>query len=183
MINSSPIAFGTGSRRKSGADAFAGLLQDFYQDLLDMGVPDHLASLVRRIDEDGDRRSGDRKLAIIVESDGEARKLAAALLEETELRVVECASAEEALAVLQNEGRHVAFVFADRHLAGPRSGIEFVRSVATLWPTARIVITVEEDDDDLDAVPTEVVQIRKPWRGLDVLTEARRAVEAGPRRL
>ena len=177
------MSFGAGSGRKSPADGFAGLLQDFYQDLLDMGVPDHLASLVRQIDDGGERRAGGQKLAVVVESDTETRKLAAALLGETELRVVECVSAEEALAVLQNEGRHVAFVFADRHLAGPRSGIQLAQSVATLWPSARMVITVDEADDDLEAVPDEVVRLRKPWRGLDVLMEARRAVEPSPHRL
>ena len=40
MINSYPVSFGAGLGPKSRADGFAGLLQNFYQDLLDMGVPD-----------------------------------------------------------------------------------------------------------------------------------------------
>ena len=57
-------------------------------------------------------------IALIVEDDAGLRELGAALLEETELRVVECADAEEAMAVMAREGEDVALVFADVRLPG-----------------------------------------------------------------
>ena len=69
------------------------------------------------------------------------RALAEALLEETELGVIGCDSAEAALNVLQARGGEVALVFADVRLAGEMDGLQLARAVATLWPRARLVIT------------------------------------------
>lgn len=49
-------------------------------------------------------------VALIVEDDFEVRGLAAALLEETDLKVVEAASAEEALDYLRRHSEEVAFL-------------------------------------------------------------------------
>src|SRR6187455_1133405 len=43
-------------------------------------------------------------IALIVEDDADLRELGAAVLEETDLRVVECADAEEAMAIMAREG-------------------------------------------------------------------------------
>ena len=49
------------------------------------------------------------RIALIVENDTELRALAVALLEETDLRVVEASSAEEALQYLRYNAGSVAF--------------------------------------------------------------------------
>ena len=56
------------------------------------------------------------RVALIVEDDFEVRGLAAALLEETDLKVVETSSAEEALDYLRQHSEEVAFLFADLRL-------------------------------------------------------------------
>jgi len=57
-------------------------------------------------------------VALIVEDDPDVRELAAALLEETELDVVEVGNAEAALECLRERGGEVAMLFADVHLPG-----------------------------------------------------------------
>jgi CheY-like chemotaxis protein len=162
---------------RSRAAQFAALLQDFYEDLLEQGVPERLAALVRQMPDHREAAADDRRIALVVESDDDARALAAALLEETELGVIECTDAERALDILQHQGERVAFVFADEALAGRRDGRDLARSVATLWPHVHVVLTTS-DMRRAEDLPDGVRALRKPWRGLDVLLEAERAVAA-----
>ncbi|MEE7502747.1 response regulator [Methylobacterium sp. C33D] len=167
-------------------DQIGQTLASFYDNLVTEGVPEHLAALVRRVRQtEGpeDARGGPGvvpvvadppRLALVVEDDPEIRALAETLLEETELDVVGCDSAEAALSVLQARGGDVALVFADVRLAGEMDGLQLARAVATLWPRARLVITSGQGIPRPE-LPAEAVFIAKPWRALDVLVEAERA--------
>ena len=168
-------------------DQIGQTLASFYDDLVSEGVPEHLAVLVRRVrqteNEPPARQDGAvpcaagteaPRLALVVEDEPEIRALAETLLEETELDVVGCDSAEEALSVLQARGGDVALVFADVRLAGQMDGLQLARAVATLWPRARLVITSGHGLPRPE-LPPEAVFIAKPWRPLDVLVVAERA--------
>jgi len=123
-----------------------------------------------------------RRVALIVEDDFELRGLAAALLEETDLSVVEMASAEEALDYLRSHAEGVAFLFADVRLPCLMNGVDLARTVRLKWPWVRTVLTSGlAPEDGLDDVPRDVRFMPKPWRALEVLMEAERAVRA-PRR-
>lgn len=115
-------------------------------------------------------------VALIVEDDPQVRELAAALLEETKLDVVEVGDAEAALAYLKDRGGEVAMMFADIRLPGLMDGVQLAKAACTLSPTIRIVLTSGDpgalSEDLLDCVTF----MPKPWRGLDVLVEADRAV-------
>jgi CheY-like chemotaxis protein len=115
-------------------------------------------------------------VALIVEDDPDVRELAGALLEETELDVVEVDTAEAALAYLQEHGGEVAMIFADIRLPGLMDGVQLAKATCTLWPTIRIVLTSGAADGRLDELPDCVTFMPKPWRGLDVLVEAEKAV-------
>jgi CheY-like chemotaxis protein len=111
-------------------------------------------------------------IALIVEDDPEVRELAASLLEETVLDVVEVENAEAALHCLQDREGEVAMIFADIRLPGSMDGVQLARAACTLWPTIRIVLTSGAASDRLNELPGSVTFIPKPWRGLDVLVEA-----------
>jgi DNA-binding NtrC family response regulator len=115
------------------------------------------------------------RLAVVVEDDAELRHLAAALLEETDLGVVECDSAEDALAVMRSRGDDVAMLFADVSLPGDMDGVDLARAVSKLWPGAKLVVTSRDPGDRLANLPDEACFMPKPWRALDVLVEAERA--------
>lgn len=176
MLQRYTSAFGL-RRPTSMAGQFAALLDGFYRDLLEQGIPENLAALVRQLDDATGPREG-RRLAIVVDSDPDDRSRAAVLLEETGLEVIECASAGAAIGVLQHRAAETAFVFADRDLAGDKDGLDLARSIATLWPGIRIVLTLEGAGPATD-LPAGVVALQKPWRGLDVLMEAERALGPG----
>jgi DNA-binding NtrC family response regulator len=115
-------------------------------------------------------------VALIVEDDFDVRGLAAALLEETDLKVVETSSAEEALEYLRDHSEEVAFLFADVRLPCLMNGLDLVRAVRIKWPWVRTVLTsgrpLEHETFDM---PRDVRFMQKPWRALEVLMEAERA--------
>ena len=115
-------------------------------------------------------------LALIVEDDPDVRDLAAALLEETSLDVVEVESAEAALECLQERGGEVAMLFADVRLPGEMDGVQLAKAACTLWPTIRIVLTSGDPDAQENDLPDCVTFMPKPWRGLDVLVQAEKAI-------
>jgi DNA-binding NtrC family response regulator len=115
-------------------------------------------------------------VALIVEDEPYVRELAGALLEETELDVVEVDSAEAALAYLKDQGGEVAMMFADVRLPGEMDGVQLAKAACTLWPAIRIVLTSGDPDAASDDLPDGVTFMPKPWRGLDLLVEAERAV-------
>jgi CheY-like chemotaxis protein len=80
-------------------------------------------------------------VALIVEDDIELRGLAAALLEETDLHVVEASSGEEALHYLHHHAGEVAFLFSDVRLPCLMSGVDLARVVKLKWPWIRTVLT------------------------------------------
>jgi len=119
-----------------------------------------------------------RCIALIVEDDFEVRELAAALLEETDLRVVEASSAEEALDYLRDHAEEVAFLFADIRLPCLMSGVDLARTVRIKWPWVRTVLTSGlSPDEGLGDMPRDVRFMPKPWRALEVLMEAERAAQ------
>ncbi|WP_375456397.1 response regulator [uncultured Methylobacterium sp.] len=165
-------------------DRIGETLASFYDSLVSEGVPEHLAVLVRKVRQSeadaaaaaeppaaAPRRA---RVALVVEDDPGVRALAEALLEESELSVVGCDSAEAALAVLQARGGEVALVFADIRLAGAMDGLQLAHAVATLWPRARLVVTSGHCVGRPE-IPPEAVFIQKPWRPFQVLVEAERA--------
>jgi DNA-binding NtrC family response regulator len=115
-------------------------------------------------------------VALIVEGEPYVRELAGALLEETELDVVEVDSAEAAMAYLKDQGGEVAMMFADVRLPGEMDGVQLAKAACTLWPTIRIVLTSGDPDAASDDVPDCVTFMPKPWRGLDVLVQAEKAM-------
>jgi CheY-like chemotaxis protein len=115
-------------------------------------------------------------VALIVEDDPFVRELAVALLEDAELDVAEVESAEAALAYLQERGGEVAMIFADIRLPGLMDGVDLAKAACTLWPTIRIVVTSGDPGKRIDDLPPCVTFMPKPWRGLDVLVQAHKAV-------
>ncbi len=124
---------------------------------------------------DGQSRGG--RIALIVEDDGDLRDLAAALLEETNLAVVEASSAEQALQYLRTRADGVAFAFIDIRLPCLMDGVDLARTINIRWPWIRVLATSGAPGDRLQDLPRSARFVPKPWRALDVLMEAERAVQ------
>ncbi len=117
-----------------------------------------------------------RTAALIVEDEASVRELASALLEESELHVIECESGEAALSVLQRRGDTVALCFIDIRLPGLIDGIDLARLIETYWPHVTVIVTSGNPGERLNGLPKSAVYMQKPWRALDVLIAAERVL-------
>jgi CheY-like chemotaxis protein len=114
-------------------------------------------------------------IALIVEDDPVVRELAAALLEETDLQVVECEDAEQAFAALCKHGDDIALIFTDIRLPGLLDGVDLAQRAKVLWPRIMIVVTTGYPGERMQALPENVVFMPKPWLALEVLIQAEHA--------
>jgi CheY-like chemotaxis protein len=115
-------------------------------------------------------------VALVVEDDAENRHLAATLLEESELKVVECESGEAGLSVMQRMGPSIALVFVDIRLPGLIDGLDLACLVRTHWPHVNVIVTSGAPGDHLARLPEGAAYMPKPWRALDVLIAAERSL-------
>jgi CheY-like chemotaxis protein len=120
------------------------------------------------------QQARDPSIALVIEDEPQVRYLAATILEETDLRVVEAENAEEALAFLHKCAPDVAMIFADVKLPGDMDGIDLARVAAASWPWIKVVLTSGAMERPLDDLPDSATFMPKPWRALDVLVEAER---------
>jgi CheY-like chemotaxis protein len=81
------------------------------------------------------------RTVLIVEDDADLRSLTAALLEDQQLDIIECESAEAALAIMLMGGREVVMIFADVRLRGVMDGIDLAREVKMRWPHLSVILT------------------------------------------
>jgi CheY-like chemotaxis protein len=172
-------------------DALADDLAASFADTVEKPIPRNLAVLLLRLDDDPDPSvkqeadngpkntmahiDGTSRTAIVVEDDADERSLVAALLEETEFRILECESGEAALAAMRIRGNDVALMFADLRLAGVMDGADLARVVKTGWPHLTVVVSSDLPERRIENLPDDVVVLPKPWLALDVLMIAEQA--------
>ena len=114
-----------------------------------------------------------RRLVLIVEDDAELRALIVALFEDSDLEVVECESAEAALAVMLLRGLDAAMIFADIRLSGAMDGVDLAREAKMRWPHLTVVLTSGAGGERLQHLPP--IYLSKPWQPLEVLRLAEQA--------
>jgi CheY-like chemotaxis protein len=116
-----------------------------------------------------------RAMALVVEDDEEQRFLSATLLEESEFNVVECASAEAAVAVLHEKPDEVGLIFADVELPGNMDGVELAKIARAELPHVPVIVTSGAGGSRVDELPAGAEFVPKPWRALDLLIRAEKA--------
>jgi DNA-binding NtrC family response regulator len=122
-----------------------------------------------------------RTMALIVEDDEEQRFLSATLFEESEFNVVECASAEAAMAVLHEKHDEVGLIFADVELSGNMDGVELAKIARTELPDVPVIVTSGAGGARVAELPAGADFVPKPWRALDLLIRAEKARRASSR--
>jgi DNA-binding NtrC family response regulator len=114
-----------------------------------------------------------KPIALIVEDDVLQRELVVVLLEESEMSVIQCQSAEEALRVLEKMGGWVSMMFTDVNLAGKIDGVELTHLVTRRFPNIHVIVT--SGIALTKSLPEGTVFMPQPWLPLDVLREAVRS--------
>jgi DNA-binding NtrC family response regulator len=120
-----------------------------------------------------------RFVALVVEDDDDQRDLIGAILEESDVRVISCDTAEAAIRVMERVGDRAVFVLADVDLAGNMDGIDLACRLGESWPHTRVVTTSGGcDKRRLAKLPKRTRHLEKPWRALDLIIELERAIAA-----
>jgi DNA-binding NtrC family response regulator len=112
--------------------------------------------------------------ALVVEDDEDQRELVSALLEECDMAVIQCESAESAEAVLEKVGSSLSMIFTDVNLSGSMSGTELAEIAKNRFPNLTVIIT---SGNNVPTIPAGAMFMPKPWRALDVIREAERACQ------
>ena len=68
-------------------------------------------------------------VALVVEDDDDQRDLIGAILEESDVLVITCQSAEAAMQVMERVGDRAVFVMTDVELAGKMDGVDLAREL------------------------------------------------------
>ena len=111
-----------------------------------------------------------KPIALVVEDDVWQRELVVTLLEESELGVIQCESAEAALRVLGKMGGCVSMLFTDVNLAGKIDGVELAHFARESYPNIHVIVT--SGLALTKSLPEGATFMPKPWLPLDVLREA-----------
>ena len=111
--------------------------------------------------------------AMVVGAREETRQIASTLIEESGFHVIEADSLEEAADVLGRFGRKIAFVFAEASTEDARA---LASLVARKWPWIRLLVSLDQGSPDESALPASASCMHRPWRPLDLLIEAERAM-------
>jgi CheY-like chemotaxis protein len=116
------------------------------------------------------------RAVLIVEDDAELRRLTAALLEGEQLDIIECESAEAALATMLISGREVGMILADVRLRGVMDGIDLAWEVKLRWPLLPVILTSGLPRERVRELPPGVDYVPKPWQPLSILIAAEQAL-------
>jgi CheY-like chemotaxis protein len=116
-----------------------------------------------------------KPIALVVEDDALQREYVVTLLEESEMGVIQCASAEAALRVLEKIGNSLSLMFTDVNLAGTVDGLELARFAKARFPGLHVIVT---SGTPRTGLPDGATFLPKPWRALDVLREAERSMSS-----
>jgi two-component system, cell cycle response regulator CpdR len=114
-----------------------------------------------------------KPIALVVEDDEMQRELVALLLEECDMGVIQCESAETAIEVLDKLGSSMAMLYTDVNLSGSMTGVELAHVAAKDYPNIHVVVASGRDLPD--ELPDQALFMPKPWLTLDLLREAERS--------
>jgi len=116
-----------------------------------------------------------RATALIVEDDPMQRDMICLLLEESEVDVIECETAEAAELVLERAAGSLVLMMTDVQLAGNMDGVELAHIARKFNPEMGVIVTSGKPMHQ--QLPDGVQFWAKPWAPLDVIREAERMVE------
>lgn len=99
---------------------------------------------------------------LVVEDEPILRQLTAEALEQVAAGVIDCANADEALAILkQTPG--ISLVVTDINMPGSLDGLALAREIWAHWPTIAVVLTSGQAAALLGGLPINGRFLQKPW--------------------
>ena len=111
-----------------------------------------------------------RATALVVEDDPMQREMICLLLEESDMDVIECESAEAAELVLEEAGASLVLLMTDVQLAGRKNGVALAHVAKKFNPDMDVIVT--SGNPLREELPDGTIFWKKPWAPLDVIREA-----------
>ena len=111
-----------------------------------------------------------KPLVMVVEDDELQREVASVVLEECEMDVMACETAEDAATILESLSRKPAMIFTDVRLPGALSGADLAFLVREKFPEARLLVT--SGDEFPPVLPDGARFMPKPWAPMELIREA-----------
>jgi CheY-like chemotaxis protein len=109
---------------------------------------------------------------LIVEDEPLVRIGAVNLIEDAGFEVIEAASADEAIGILECRS-DVRVVFTDIHMPGSMDGLKLAHAVRNRWPPIRIIVTSGRDLIAEQVLPEGGRFFAKPYNPIEILDALR----------
>ena len=113
-----------------------------------------------------------KQYALVVEDDETQRQLVGMLLEDSGFDVLQSDTAEAAMIILQEVGHDLALMVIDVRLNGEMTGSHLAKFARQLFPQIKVIVT---SGKDWPVLPEGAIFLRKPWKPLDLIREAKTA--------
>jgi DNA-binding NtrC family response regulator len=114
-----------------------------------------------------------KRYALVVEDDIGQREMVIVLLEGAGFEVLQSDTAEAAMIILQQAGRDLSLLVSDVRLNGDMPGSQLARFARQLFPNIKVIIT---SGKEWPVLPEGAIFLRKPWKPLDLVREAKLAI-------
>ena len=115
-----------------------------------------------------------RNTALVVENDAMQRMLVSMMLEQGDMDVIACESAEDAVHVLDQTDASVCLVFTNVELGGIMDGIELAAIARLRFPNLHVVLTSGTPRGR--RLPDGTTFLAKPWSPVELLREAEKSI-------
>lgn len=113
-----------------------------------------------------------KQYALVVEDDEMQRQLVGILLEDSGFDVLQSDTAEAAMVILQEVGHDLALMVVDVRLNGDMLGSHLAKFASQLFPKIKVIVT---SGKEWPVLPEGAIFLRKPWKPLDLIREAKAA--------
>jgi CheY-like chemotaxis protein len=111
-------------------------------------------------------------LVLVVEDEALIRLHALSVLEDAGFPVLEAASAEAAIALLETR-ENIDIVFTDVQLGDGMDGLAFARAVRDRWPTVDLILTSGRMQVGPGSMPERGVFLNKPYQARELVESIR----------
>lgn len=111
-----------------------------------------------------------RPVALVVEDEALVRMYACEILEERGFNVLQAATAERALKVME-AAPDVRLLFTDIQMPGAFDGMDLARQVHARWPKVLLVITSGQKTPSRAEIPDDSRFVAKPYRAEELISE------------
>ena len=117
-----------------------------------------------------------KAIVLVVEDEPILRMMAVDTVEEAGFEVIETASAEDAVRILESR-TDIGIVFTDIDMPNGMDGMKLAAAIRDRWPPIEIIITSGKSAPRPENMPARGVFFAKPYRRDEITTALRRMAQ------